>query len=433
MAVVLAATGAFLYLRLTASLDETIDESLQARSAELATRVAARQPIGAAGELDERFAQVLDGAGDVVENSSGSSSPLLSPEEAAAVVGGATVQREIEEVPGVDDRARTRATRVQGQLGPLALVVGASLEDRDETVRSFLLELLVVGPAALVLASLLGYGLASAALRPVEAMRREADTISGSEPGRRLPLPETQDEIRRLGETLNEMLKRLEGALGRERAFVADAGHELRTPLAHLRIELELALRRPRSAAELEEALRSAAEETDRLAMLADDLLLLARSDHGEIPLRRRLVSARDTLHAVAERYESHLREAGRELSLAQGADAMVYADPQRLEQALGALVENALDHGAGAVLLSVEPCASTVELHVRDEGSGFPPEFLGRAFDRFAQADGARTGTGSGLGLAISEAVALAHGGSAHAANLEGRGADVWLALPTA
>ena len=139
--------------------------------------------------------------------------------------------------------------------------------------RQFLAVLVVVVPVALLLASLLGYALATAALRPVEAMRVEAAAISGSEPARRLPLPSSHDEIRRLGETLNEMLDRLELALERERAFVADASHELRTPLAALKTELELALRRPRTPEELEHAVRSAAEETDRLVRLAEDLL----------------------------------------------------------------------------------------------------------------------------------------------------------------
>ena len=136
---------------------------------------------------------------------------------------------------------------------------------------------------------------------PVEAMRRRAAAITASTPGSRLPVPPSRDEVSRLAETLNDMLGRLEAAFEHERRFLADASHELRTPLALLRTELELALRRPRSRDELEEALRSAADETERLTRLAEDLLLIARSDRGSLPIRRERVSARELLDDVAE------------------------------------------------------------------------------------------------------------------------------------
>jgi signal transduction histidine kinase len=276
-----------------------------------------------------------------------------------------------------------------------------------------------------MLASLLGYAIASGALRPVEAMRAEAAAITDAEPGRRLPVPSGRDEVARLGETLNEMLVRLEGALARERGFVSDASHELRTPLARLRGELELALRRPRSAEELEDAIRSAAAETERLAELAEDLLVLARSDQAALALRREALSASELARAVAERHSSVQVESG----AADGAQ--VAGDRTRLEQALGNLVENALEHGAEPVRLAVEERNGRVDLHVLDHGPGFPPEFLPKAFERFTRANEARTGGGAGLGLAIVAAIARAHGGAAHAANRPGGGADVWLSLP--
>ena len=129
---------------------------------------------------------------------------------------------------------------------------------------------------------------------PVEAMRRRADHIQGEELDERLPLPPADDEVRRLGETLNAMLARLEQAFERERTFVADASHELRTPLAIMKTELDLALRSSRSAEELREALMSAAEETDRLSQLAEDLLVIARADQGALPVRLERVSVAD-------------------------------------------------------------------------------------------------------------------------------------------
>jgi len=431
---VLAATGAFLYLRLGASLDETINDALEARAAELAPRLgnaASLEETVSVGDPDERFVQVVDLEGRIVAASQFIDRRILLEADDLARAARGAIRLELDEVPGVDDRGRLLATPIETPRGTLVLIVGASLGDRDETTRGLLTELFIVEPAALVLASLLGYALARAALRPVDSMRAEAAAISGSEPGRRLPLPHSRDEVRRLGETLNSMLERLETALERERSFVADASHELRTPLALLKTELELALRRPRSQAELEEALRSAAAETDRLAQLADDLLLLARSDQGQVRLRRSAISARDVLMRVAERF-SHRAQATRRAIEVDAPEALsLTADPLQLEQALGNLLENALRHGDGTIRLAAADREGQIELHVQDEGRGFPPEFLARAFDRFSRADEARSTEGAGLGLTIADVIARAHGGSAHAANLEHGGADVWLSIP--
>jgi heavy metal sensor kinase len=437
MAIVLAATGAFLYVRLGASLDESVDEVLEARLLELGTRVAegdADFDLGGATGLvdqDERFAQLVDESGAVVDGTSQiGDARLLGSDDLARARRGAAVRLQLDDVPGISGRARLLATSVSSPVGPRVLIVGASLEDRDETVRQFLAVLALVGPVALLLTSLLGYALATAALRPVESMRVEAAAISGSEPERRLPLPSAHDEIRRLGETLNEMLDRLEIALERERAFVAEAGHELRTPLAALKTELELALRRPRAPDELEHAVRSAAEETDRLVQLAEGLLLTARADRGKLPLRPALLDVGLVLADVAGRFEGAAREAGRPLERSAPPGLELRADPIRLGQALGNLVDNALRHGGGTVRLSARERDGTIELHVADEGPGFPPELLPRAFERFSRRDEARPRGGTGLGLAIVAAVATAHGGSAHARNRESGGADVWVSI---
>lgn len=441
MAVVLAATGAFLVVRLGSSLDEAVDESLETRASEVAPRLALNGGTVAGPGMgsglvdpDERFVQVLDLRGQVVDaTTTVEELPLLGPDELALATSQRATWLEREEIPGIAGRARLIATSVETRDGTLVLIVGASLEDRDETVRELLTMLFLAGPAALLLASLLGYSLATAALRPVEAMRVEAAAISGSEPGRRLPLHQSRDEIHRLGETLNEMLERLEAALERERGFVADAGHELRTPLALLKTELELALRHPRSAPELEEAIRSAVVETDRLAQLAEDLLLVARSDQQQLSLRRERIEAVDLLSRVADRFTIRAEEAGHVLEVEAPAGLELDADSSRLEQALGNLVENALQHAAGSIRLTAAERDGRVELHVGDEGKGFPPEYLPHAFDRFSRADDARSGEGTGLGLTIADAIARAHGGSAHVANLESGGADVWLSLPQA
>src|SRR5262245_26354775 len=267
-----------------------------------------------------------------------------------------------------------------------------ALDDSSEAeaLETLLVALLIGGPVVLVLASLAAYGLATAALRPVESMRREAEAISAAEPGRRLDAPPTADEIGRLGRTLNEMLDRLELALERERRFVADASHELRTPLAALRTELELALRRDRTRAELEQALESAADETERLSQLAEDLLVLARANGGRLPVRRERLDAAGLIGDVGERYASRVAGTGRALELDAPAGVALTGDRLRLEQALGNLVENALRHGRGRIGISASEVDGVVELHVTDEGDGLDLE-PDRAFAPFSRgADGA-------------------------------------------
>ncbi|HEX2292164.1 MAG TPA: ATP-binding protein [Gaiellaceae bacterium] len=397
MAVVLAATGAFVYFRLESALDEGIAEALEARLADAAA-------LARTGETGRR----------------------ADEEGFTTIVGGS-----ISAVPQdrVEGGMRITGAVVETELGRRTVLVGASLADRDEALSELRSQLLLIAPVALLLTSLLGYWLAGAALRPVEAMRAEAAAISGSDPGRRLPAGEARDEIARLAATLNEMLERLERAIARERSFVADASHELRTPLALLKAELELALRKPRTEPELEQAIRSAAAETDRLVRLAEDLLVLAQADDGRLPLRRERLRADDVLGSVRAAFRPRAEAAGRAIEAEDANGIVLRADRLRLEQALGNLVDNALRHGAGTIRLAASERGERVDLHVRDEGPGLRDDFLPHAFERFARGDEARTGGGTGLGLALVAAIAEAHGGEAHAA--DGGGADVWLSIP--
>jgi signal transduction histidine kinase len=253
-------------------------------------------------------------------------------------------------------------------------------------------------------------------------------------------VPPVDDEVARLGHTLNEMLARLESAferleasLKRERTFVSDASHELRSPLTVLRTELELALRAGRSESELREAVHSAAAETDRLSQLADDLLVIARSDHGRLPVRLAEVEAEELLDNTRERFASRAANQGRALVVGPTDGTRLVADSLRLQQALGNMVDNALRYGEGDVALSATTRNGAVELHVRDGGKGFPPAFIDGAFERFSRADTARGRSGTGLGLAIVAAIAESHQGHARAVNAPNGGADVWLELPTA
>jgi two-component system OmpR family sensor kinase len=438
MAVVLAATGAFVYLRLQSDLDRGIDQTLASKATDVTALAASRerglrQPAdGPLAEGGETFAQILTPGGRIVDAPpSLRSRPLLTRDELRRATLG-TVRVERVEGRGLEDPSRLLATPVRARGQRLVAVVGAALDDRDEALGSLAAVLLIGGPVALLLASLAGYGVAAAALRPVESMRRKAARVSVTTPGDRLPVSPARDEIARLGETLNEMLDRQEAAFARERAFVGDASHELRTPLAILRTELELALRGERSAPELEAAVRSAAEETDRLDQLAEDLLVIARADQGRLPARLARAPAQTLLERARERFQRRAADAGRTIRIESSAEVVVDADPARVEQAIGNLVENALRHAGGEVVLAVESRDAAVELHVRDEGPGFPPAFLGSAFERFTRADPARSRGGTGLGLAIVDAIAVAHGGSSGACNRPQGGADVWISLPS-
>jgi two-component system OmpR family sensor kinase len=437
MTLVLGATGLFLYVRFGSALDATVDQGLRTRATDVKALVqqadtglsqGVRDPLS---ERGERVAQIVDPTGRIVDAAPGlSRGPALKPDQLRRALRRPLIVDRVT-LPGASEPLRLYATPVNAQGKHLVVVVGSSLGDRDEALSDLGNLLLFGGPGALVLASLAGFLVTAAALRPVEAMRRRASAISAGEPGQRLPVPPVRDEIGRLGETLNEMLARLETAFARERTFVSDASHELRTPLAILKTELELALRGGRSIEELEAAVRSAAEETERLSHLAEDLLVIARFDQGRLPIRAVPIDARDVLGSVGDRYARRAaeRHAQIELHVADGLELVV--DPLRMEQAVGNLVDNALRYASGPIEITAERTDGHARIAVRDHGPGFPDDFIATAFERFTRADAGRSRGGTGLGLAIVAAISGAHGGTASAANVPDGGAQVTLVIP--
>jgi signal transduction histidine kinase len=229
------------------------------------------------------------------------------------------------------------------------------------------------------------------------------------------------------------MLGRLEAALDRERRFVDDASHELRTPLALHKTELELALRYGAGESELRGAIGSAIEEIDRLIQLAEDLLVVARSEKGRLALNLEPVSVRALLDTVRERFQARAAKLNRSLVVDSVDDLVLEGDRLRLEQALTSIVDNALRYGEGEVRMWVRERDGQIALHVSDRGPGFPADFIERAFERFSRADAARSRGGSGLGLAIVETIAQAHRGRVGAANVPEGGADVWIEIERA
>ena len=283
MIVLFGGLALLLYTRFEAGLDAGINGALRTRAAVVASVVRAARhgrppPLPSGGDA---FAQIVGADGRVVDSTPGlGRRPLLPPD---------AIARARKETVVIGHEGERLLARPLG-VGSRVAIIGVSSAERDHALQTLGDLLFIGGPILLILTCAAGYALASSALAPVERMRRRAARISDAGPGARLPVPEAHDELRRLGETLNAMLARLEQSLARERAFVADAGHELRTPLSILKLELGLTLAEERSPERLEHALLSAAEEVDRLSRLAEDLLVIARADQGRMPVHRRRV-----------------------------------------------------------------------------------------------------------------------------------------------
>jgi two-component system, OmpR family, sensor kinase len=434
MALVLAATGVFVYLRFASELNQTLDRGLRSRASDIAVLVRGSKPelspntrAGAGGD----FAEIIASSGRLLDSTAGVSPRVSLTAEELHAAARSSLLIDGRDLPGVG-RVRILAVPLRAHGEPVVAVVGAATQPVSESLSDLRQLLLVGGPVALLLASIAAYGVAAAALRPVEAMRTRAAEISADDLDQRLPIPPTGDEIARLGHTLNAMLVRLAGAIAHERRFVADASHELRTPLAILKTELELAHNQGRSQAELEAAITSAVEETDRLSLLADDLLVIAQADQGRLAIARSSVNLLEVIATVADRYSRRAADHGRTIDLEAAPELPALADRLRVEQALSNLLDNALRYGDGPVTMTAQRTHESIELHVLDRGGGFSSEFAVRALERFTRAGPGNGDGGSGLGLAIVDAIAQAHGGRAHVGNRPGGGADVWLTLPS-
>ncbi|HEY3240588.1 MAG TPA: ATP-binding protein [Acidimicrobiia bacterium] len=411
-----SATSSLVYARLDSELQRAINDGLSGRADDIGAEVRTGR---VALPQEESFAQILSPAGTVIDNSTTRPvGPVLSRAELdRALRGEVRIDQAAASTPGLGRHARFLARPVPGPDGPVVIVVGASLDAVVRGRHALFLAFAVAGPTLIGLLAAGGWLLASAALRPVERMTEEADAISLAEPGRRLPQAGGDDEIAHLTRTLNAMLERIEASFARERAFLDDASHELRTPVSILKGELELALLHDADPAETRRALRSALEEAERLSRLAEDLLVLAREAVGRLPLHRQPSDLRELAAGAAAR----LGLAAGPVTGAGAPPVLAAVDPARFDQVLGNLLTNARRFARHQVRVEVDRAGGQAVVTVADDGPGFPPGLLTTAFDRFTRGDSARPRQdegGAGLGLAIAAALVRAHGGTIAAEN---------------
>lgn len=426
-AVVLPLAVLLLHATVSDALDDAVTAELRVRAEDVTAELAAGvEPVAGDGLLT----QVLTEAGAV--RVPGGSTPMLSPRELPATVGGEVVIDG--SIDGFGDDARVVARKLPDAAGGGFVLVAGSTTPITEVQRRLAVLLVVVGPLLVATVAGTAWLLTRSALQPVRRMTRRATTLSLEEPRSRLPLPPGRDEIAELGRTLNAMLERIEETVAHERAFVDDASHELRTPIAVLRGELELArmeLDEGGTTADSVRAIDSALEETDRLARVTEHLLVLARADAGRLTDGCDRVPLMTATARVVDRVEH-----GDVQLQVSGVEAHVLADPDLIDQLLTNLISNAVRFARTRVRVAIERHDMTVAINVSDDGPGFDPDLVDRAFDRFSRTGTSRprNGGGAGLGLAIVAAIVDALDGRIAIANGAGLGGgNVEVRLPSA
>jgi two-component system OmpR family sensor kinase len=441
MALVLATTAVVVEISFQNELEFNIDASLRAQADALAT-VVAREGNSATGSAvhalvskQAGFAQVLSPGGHIETATEAVEGIGLLPKGKLAAASRGTIVIERKKISalgkqGKHIRMAAEPVRVRG-LPLRIVVVGRSVRDRERGIDSLGSAMAIAFPLGLLLALIAGYIVSALVVRPVEQMRRRAETLSLVEPGARLPVPEGGDELAALGESLNDMIARLERSFVQERALTSQTKAQLHAPLESLRAELQTALAHKRPVEEMEAALQAAATETDRLVRLAEELLVVARADEGTLPVELEQTDLSWLMVQAGERVRVRAADSHREVEVVIRRTVPIRADPEQLGQALDNLLDNAFVYGAGRIRLFPVARNGDLEVHVTDEGPGFPDSFLSRAFERFTRADPTEGRGGAGFGLAVVEAVAHAHGGHAGAANRPRGGADVWISLP--
>lgn len=392
---------------LTQGLDEGVSQHVDAIEALLA---AGRLPAVLTGlGDDDTVAQVILEDGTVVAasaNATGLRAALGSPPAGSTELV-RTVQLRIDTESGF--RLLTR--RVDGPDGPAVIHMAAILDEVDESARVVASSLTIAVPTAAAILAALVWWLVGRTLRPVEAIRAKVAEIGSLDLERRVPEPTGDDEIARLARTMNAMLDRVEVAARRQQTFVADASHELRSPLTRIRSEIEVDLAHP-DRADLAATQRSVLEETTALERLVDDLLHLARSDAAGSSPRREPLDLDDVVLSEVRRLRASRPV---KVDVSGVTAAQVHGDAEQLARVVRNLVDNAARHASDTVTITLDEHDDDALLAISDDGPGIPADEHERVFERFTRLDDARhqaTG-GTGLGLAICRDIVRRHGGT--------------------
>jgi signal transduction histidine kinase len=387
-------------------------------------------------EEDEEFVQILDLRGDVLCESRNLTTALVHDPEALEGITPGDPRRlgiSFEKEGSGEDIDPFLAVAAQRSVGDqtITIVIGQALEPVRESTR-IVVGLFVIGiPILLAVVGFVTWRVVGRSLAPVEAIRSEVETISTEELNRRVPVPASQDEISRLAITMNQMLERLEEGQLRQRRFVSDASHELRSPVASIRQHSEVALAHPGHAS-AEELARVVLDEDLRMQRLVEDLLLLARMDEHRADARKVMLDLDDVVFEEVVR----VRNLTQKSIDASGVSAgRVLGDRKQLTRLTGNILDNAVRHARTSVSVVLTEKDHEVIFQVDDDGSGILPGAEERIFERFVRLQEARdrdTG-GSGLGLAIVAEVAGAHGGTARVLKSRLGGALFEIRLPRA
>jgi signal transduction histidine kinase len=418
VAVVLGVASVLLVQRQRADLTDQLDESLQVE----ADRISDQAEQGAFPEIDDddRLVALLGADGDVVAWAG-----VEDADEASALVRSAD---DSDEVVYDDEAYRIVVERYDASGDDDGVVyVAGSTDDVDESVAELRNTLAATVPAVVVLLIVVVWIVVGRTLRPVDQIRSRVAAIGMAELDRRVPVPDTGDEIARLAQTMNGMLARLQHAVVRQQRFVADASHELRTPLTRMRTELEVDERNP-DRADAAATRRSQLDEIAGLQRLIEDLLALARSDAGAIEARRDPVDLDDIVLEEARAAAG----AGPSFDVGDVSGAQVRGDAEALRRVIRNLFDNARQHAVARVTVGLAEHGGSAMLTVDDDGPGVPPENRSSIFDRFARLDESRTGGAhAGLGLAIVADIVTRHGGTVAVDDAPSGGARFVVTLP--
>ncbi len=408
------------------SLTDGIDESLR-QTADNLGRIDLDRGLPVLGDPEDTFIQVLATNGDLVASTANAASPVVTLGPGDLTSRSIRTER-VERPPG---RFRILIQPFDADGGRRnVLVVGRNLDDVTEAAHVLIAALAVVSPALVLLLGGLSWWLIGRTLRPVDDIRREVHNIGGRDLHRRVPVPDTEDEIATLARTMNAMLARVEQASDRQQQFVDDASHELRTPLTRMIAELDVALACPGDE-DLASTIRRVHDDATDLRRLLEDLLYLARSSHTEIDTATE-VDLDDIILTLAAGAARHSRTT---IDIAGVSAAPVRGDRRALARAIDNIVSNAVHHARSTVTISCRADSGNTVVIVDDDGEGIPVPDRERVFTRFARLDQARSRDhgGAGLGLAIAHEIVSGHGGRITVSDNSSGGARFTISLPIA